>query len=136
MHPNNQYPNNQPIIHGQTVSQPGQQHSVAGQTGYTNVAFTGANNWTNGSQYGWVNPHNLKVPIVPFAAGCKKCHGTGTSKSRFSGVTMPCTRCYSRAGYCKKCYGTGTSWRKNKACTKCQQGKKLQNKSSSSSMSD
>ncbi len=126
-----------PVNPAQTISPAGMSgHTVAGQTGYTNVAFTGNNSWTTGSQYGWTNPHGLKIPIVPYAAGCKKCHGTGTSKSMFSGTPMPCTRCYSRAGYCKKCYGTGVNFRKNKPCTKCQSGMRLKKVSSSSSQSD
>lgn len=83
-----------------------------------------------------MNPYNINVPHIQYDLNCKKCHGTGVSHSRFSGTAIPCTRCYSRHGYCKKCYGTGTNYRKNKACTKCNAGKKANNRSSSSSSSE
>lgn len=48
--PPNMQPNMQSNYPPSTVSVPGQQgHTLAGQTGYTNVAFTGGNNWTTGA---------------------------------------------------------------------------------------
>jgi len=83
--------------------------------------------------YKWDNPYGLSIPVITFDPNCRKCHGSGVSTSRFSGTQIPCTRCYTRHGYCKKCYGTGINYRKNKACTRCQAGKLMKNKSSSSS---
>lgn len=94
--------------------------------GYTNTN-------TYGSGSGYHNPYGLSVPTIAFSPQCRKCHGTGVSRSMFSGTPVPCTRCYTRAGYCKKCYGTGTNYRKGKACNRCQAGKRLKNASSSSS---
>jgi hypothetical protein len=92
--------------------------------------------YTQGQMYKWNNPYGLSIPVIAFDPNCKKCHGSGTAKSRFSGTPLPCPRCYTRQGYCKKCYGTGTNYRKNKPCTKCQAGKRMNNKSSSSSDSN
>lgn len=89
--------------------------------------------FTRGENMKWNNPYGLSIPVITFSPGCKKCHGTGTSHSTFTNTPVPCTRCYTRQGYCKKCYGTGTNYRKGKACNKCQAGKRMNNKSSSSS---
>lgn len=81
--------------------------------------------FTKGEQYHWNNPYGVAVPVIAFDPNCKKCHGSGASKSLLSSTMVPCTRCYTRQGYCKKCYGTGTNYRKGKHCTRCSDGKRV-----------
>ena len=145
---------NQPYT-GYNKGMPGNTYPTSGTTGYTypsklglntdtsnqpmnvpmgtNTVHTGNLAYTKGEHLKWDNPHGLSIPVITFDPTCKKCHGSGVSKSRFTGTPLPCTRCYTRHGYCKKCYGTGTHYRKNKPCSKCEAGKRLKNKSSSSS---
>ena len=99
----------------------------------THFVNTGNLAYTKGEMYKWDNPYGLSVPLITFDTNCRKCHGTGVAKSRFSGTPLPCPRCYTRHGYCKKCYGNGVNYRKNKPCNKCQAGKRLKGAMSSSS---
>ena len=86
--------------------------------------YTGAFNF-----YGTLLP-----PIQPHPS-CKKCHGQGQVPSKI-GDKMPSSRCYSRNGYCKRCFGSGTYFKRFKPCVKCNKGRTMINKSSSSSDSN
>lgn len=92
---------------------------------YPNIFFPGHDTASYGisrselAKYDWHNPYGRNIPIIPFDAGCAKCHGSGIHKSSFSRTPLPCVACYERQGYCKKCLGTGLHYRKDAVCTAC-----------------
>lgn len=136
MNPN--YPHNTNTVvthdaHGRPIVQTTTHQTYVVPPTTTHTVNVGNPAYTRGETHKWDNPYGLSIPLITFDPTCRKCHGSGVSKSRFSGTPLPCTRCYTRHGYCKKCYGTGVNYRKNKACNKCNAGKRLKGNMSSSS---